>query len=140
MKKKIITGAMTVFIMISSMASFAQQDKKVEKARKNVSDAKKDLKAAKIDSIADYEKFVTQANMSISENKKVIAGLKLKEISNNKIERESYNNKVLALEMKNDVLEKRIKNAQHSNTNLWERFKLNFNRDMQKLGEDLKRI
>jgi hypothetical protein len=140
MKKKILTSVIAAIIMMAGLSVFAQQDKQAEKARKNVAKAEKDLKEAKLDSAADYEKFVKDAEMNISENKKVIVTLKEKKIEQNKEANDKYNKEVLALEKKNNDLEKRIKDSQHTKTNMWERFKLNFSRDMEKLGQAIKRI
>ncbi len=140
MKKNILSTVVVAIIMITGLSTFAQQDKQAEKARKKIAEGKNDLREAKMDSAADYEKFVKEAEMNISENKKGIAALKLKKAEDNKDASEKYDKKVLDLEKKNDELEKRIKDSQHTKTNLWERFKLGFNRDMNKLGRAIKSI
>jgi hypothetical protein len=119
-------------------ASSFGQDKQVQKARTKVTKAKQDLKEAKIDSAEDYNKFVHQAELNIKQNKDAIGRLKTKEMNEHKDDHNLYNKKVMDLEAKNDRLERRIKDSHHTKTNGWERFKLNFNRDMQKLGEDIK--
>jgi hypothetical protein len=139
MQKKLLASSIIAFSMVVGLSASAQ-DKDVQKARKHVAEAKKDLKEAKIDSAEDYRKFVEKADQSISQNKKIIAGLRSKANDKNKAEQEKYNKRILALESKNDELAKRIKDSRHTKTNSWERFKLDFNRDVQKLGEDIKRI
>jgi peptidoglycan hydrolase CwlO-like protein len=140
MKKKLLTHIIAYLLIISSVPVFAQQDKQAEKARKDLVKAHKDLKEAKIDSAADYEKFVNQAELSITENKKQIALLKTKNADESKEVADKYNDDIAALEKRNDELEKRIKEASHTKTNMWQRFKLNFNRDINKLGDAIKRI
>lgn len=140
MKKSFVTIVITFLLIISSVVVFAQQDKQAEKARKDLVKAQQDLKEAKIDSAADYEKFVNQAELSITENKKQIALLKTKNADQSKEVSDKYNDNITALEKRNDDLEKRIKEASHTKTNMWERFKLNFTRDINKLGDAIKRI
>lgn len=140
MKKKILSTAIVAIIMMAGLHTFAQQDKQAEKARKKIAEGKKELTEAKMDSAADYEKFVKEAEMNISENKKQIEVLKEKKIDNNKEENEKYHKKVLAIEKKNDELQKMIKDSQHTKTSMWVRFKLKFNRDLSKLGQAIKNI
>ncbi|MFM9909176.1 MAG: hypothetical protein ACKVOW_07505 [Chitinophagaceae bacterium] len=140
MKKNILSTAMVAIIMMAGLSTFAQQDKQAEKARKKIAEGKKDLREAKLDSAADYEKFVKEAEMSISENKKEIAILKEKKIESNASENEKYHKKVITLEKQNNELQKRIKDSEHTKTSMWERFKVKFNRDLKNLGRAIKNI
>ncbi len=140
MKKKLLTSGIAAIIMMLGLSVFAQQDKQVKKARKNVIKAQKNLREAKLDSAADYQKFVNTAELNITENKNIIATLKLKKADKSKNVNDEYNREILDLEKKNNDLENRIKASQHTKTNMWERFKLNFSRDMEKLGQAIKRI
>jgi len=131
---------MAVVLLMVGTSAMAQEDKDAKKAREKIAEGQKDLKEAKIDSAADYQKFVKDAQKDISDNKSEIAKLKAKQVKDNKDDQEAYSKKVLALERENDGLEKRINDSQHTKTNMWEKFKMEFNRDMKKLGEDIKRI
>ena len=140
MKTRILAGTLAVMLMMVGTSVMAQEDKDAKKAREKIADGQKDLKEAKIDSAADYQKFVKDAQKDIYDNKGEIAKLKAKQAKDNKNDQEEYSKKVLALERDNDMLEKRINGSEHTKTNMWEKFKKDFNHDMKKLGEDIKRI
>jgi hypothetical protein len=137
---KVLIGSIAVLMMISAIPASAQQDKDAKKAREKMASAQKDLKEAKIDSAADYQKFIKESKMDISENKAEISKLRAKQLGDKKDDQDEYSKKVLALEKTNDELEKRLDGSEHTKTNMWERFKIEFNRDMKKLGEDIKKI
>lgn len=140
MKKNILSSAIVAIILMAGLSTFAQQDKQAEKARKKIAEGKNDLREAKMDSAADYEKFVKEAELNINENKKQIEILKGKKVENKTEANEKYHKKLLALEKKNNELQKRIQDSQHTKTSMWERFKLKFNRDVSKLGQAIKNI
>lgn len=136
MNKKILTPAFIGLIALTVLNVFGQ----TEKATAKVTSAQNNLKEAKIDSAEDYQKFINDAQMNIMENKKLIASLKLKKTSDSEKANKKYNKKVLALEKTNNNLEKEINGSEHTKTDSWARFKLNFNRNREKLGQDIKNI
>ena len=140
MKKKILTMAITGVISIVSLTAFGQENKKATEARKDVAEAQQDLRKAKTDSAADYQKFRKEAEIKISENQKKIDLLKTKKISEGKEVKEKYDMKVLALEQKNNELQKDIVASAHTETNMWSSFKREFNHDMDELGQAIKDI
>lgn len=139
-KMKTLISTIVAIIMMAGLTVNAQQDKKVVKAKKNVAKAQQDLKDAKIKSSVDYKKFVHDAKMNIAENKKTIAILKLRKAQESKEDNEKYSKKIMVLEKKNNDLEMKIKTTDHTNTNIWERYKLKFDTDMQKLVREIKEI
>ena len=70
-KKQILKTALTVFIALTSVAAFSQENKQAANARK-------ELREAKIDSAEDFNRFKKQAEATIEENKKKIKELKSK--------------------------------------------------------------
>ena len=80
MKNKIVTIAITGVIATMGFSVSAQQDKKAEKARKELAGAKQDLKEAKIDSAVDFHRFKKEAELQIGENQKKIDIIVLEEI------------------------------------------------------------
>ncbi len=138
MKKIILKCAVTGFMVVTSLTSFAQQDKKAEKARKNVAEAQKDLTEAKTDSAVDFQNFKKDAETKISENKSKIAELKAKKSSDSKEVKKKYDKKVVALEKKNDDLKMKIEGCGNTKTSKWASFKREFNYDMDELGHSIK--
>ncbi len=138
-----ITGALTAL----SVTAFAQQDKKVAKAKKEVVEAEKDLTKAKIelteatkDSAADYQRFRNETAQKISENDKKIAELKAKRADEIKEDKAKYDAKVVALEQKNNELKRKAEGSETVKTSAWTSFKREFNHDMDELGKALKDI
>jgi antitoxin component YwqK of YwqJK toxin-antitoxin module len=137
-----MTIGIAVLMIVSGFATFAQEDKKaaearkdVEKAEKSMKHAKAHLREAKIDSAADYKAFRTSAELKIADNKTQIAKLKSKKSNDTKEVKEKYDDKVLALETKNDDLRKRIETSDNTKTGSWSAFKREFNHDMTELGQ-----
>ena len=133
MKNKILTFAITGVIAMVSLSATAQEDKKAAAARK-------ELKEAKIDSAADFQKFRKESETKISENQKKIAELKAKKSNDTQEIRKKYNEKVGALEAKNNALKKKIKYADDTKTSMWTSFKRGFNNDMKELEAAIKSI
>ena len=140
MKNTIRTLSMIATLIFAGLTAFGQQNKKAEKARKDEATAQNNLRLAKIDSAADFQKFKEQAEMKISENEKRIIELKTNKIIKSKEANIKYDNKVLALELKNEELKKKIVEADDTKTDMWSSFKTMFNNDMEKLGEAIKGI
>jgi len=125
--------------MISITAN-AQQDKKSEKARKDIAEAKEDLRLAKIDSVEDYQKFRSDAEAKISQNQLRIKELKEQKMSDNEDVKEKYQKKVFVLEEKNNALKKKIEESDKTKSSTWSSFKKEFNHDMEQLGKAFKDI
>ena len=75
MKTKILAFTLTSVLVAASLVTFAHDDKK---AKKDLSEVNKDLKEAKTDSAADYQKFKASSETKIRENQMQIATLKSK--------------------------------------------------------------
>jgi len=146
MKKLISPMVAIAFVAITAAASYAQNvDKKSEKARENilegkkdVIDAKLDLKAAQKDSVADYQKFKKESEKKIQNNEKSIAALKAKVSKTNSKEKAGYEKKLGVLEQKNATLKKRLEDYNTKGQTKWTTFKLKFDSDIEELGKELK--
>jgi hypothetical protein len=133
MKNRILAFAITGVIAMISLSATAQQSKKATKARK-------ELASAKIDSAADFHKFKKESEIKIKENQTKIAELKARKSNDTKDIREKYDKKVAALEVQNNEMKKKIKNADDTKTSMWVSFKVGFNHDMQELEAAIKKI
>ena len=125
---------LTAAIAVSGLSASGQQNKKAAEARKDITKGQKDLKEAKADSAADYQKFKKEAEIKIKENEKKIAELKTKNNEDNKEAKEKYDQKVAALERKNNEMKKRIEGSGSTKSSMWSAFKSEFNHDMDELG------
>ena len=133
MKNKILAFAITGVIAMISLSTAAQENKKA-------ADARKDLKEAKTDSAADFQKFKKESEIKISENQNKIAELKAKKSTDTKEIKKKYDEKVLALEEKNNALKRKIKTADDTKTDMWTSFKHGVNHDMEELETAIKGI
>ncbi len=137
---KLTTIVLVLASLSISSATHAQQNKDAEKAREKMAKAQKQLNTAIEDSTADYTAFVTSATQRIAENKTEIAALKqIKQDADDKTKAQ-YQKKLAVLETENNKLEQKIKDSKNTMTTLWQHFKANFNRDMNKLGAAIKSI
>ena len=141
MKNKILTVVLSLILGAVSLTAIAQEDKKAAEARKDVAEANKDvieaqqdLREAKIDSAADFQEFKKASELKIAENQKQITALKNKKSKETKAVRAKYDEKVLALDHKNNALKMQIRGSDKTKTSKWTSFKSEFNHDMNELG------
>lgn len=140
MKKTILTLTVTGVMVAASLNTYGQENRQAEKARKDVAESQQDLREAKIDSAADYQKFKKDAEIKINDNQKRIVELKRRKANDNKEVNDKYNKDVLAIEKKNNELNKRIEGSGNTKSNMWNSFKNEFNHDMNELGLAFKDI
>jgi predicted RNase H-like nuclease (RuvC/YqgF family) len=145
MKKIIFTLALTTLVggaTLSSCQSSATKvknaEKTLQKADSNVVVAKANLNATRQDSVAEYQAFKKTSEERISANEKSITDFKAK-MANDKKEFKAKNEKHLtSLEQKNNDMKMRLENYKDEGQIKWLTFKNGFNRDMDKLGNDIK--
>jgi hypothetical protein len=140
MKKTILKVAVTCIMVTVSLTTFAQQNKKAAKERKDIAKAEKNLGEAKADSAADFNAFKKDAETKIAENQNKIAELKLKKTSDNMEVKEKYDKKVLTLEKKNNDLKLKIDQCADTKTSKWSAFKREFTHDIDELGHAIRDI
>jgi|SRR5579859_4599482 len=138
MKNRILAFALTGAIAMVGLSAIAQENKKASNARKEVASSKRDLKEAKIDSAADFQRFKKEAEVKIRENQMKITELKAKKSDDSREIRQKYDKKVLALEQKNNELRSKIKKSDGTKPDMWTSFKREFNHDMEELGRAFK--
>jgi uncharacterized protein HemX len=124
MRKLILTMAVAGLGLGTVTTTFGQQStKRTENSKQDTS---------------DFQKFKRESEMKISDNKRKIAELKTRKKKESIEVQEKYDKKVMALEQKNNDLEKRIKGYNNSDSGKWESFKREYNHDMDELGKALK--
>lgn len=142
--KKSITA---VILFLSGVMIFGCQstEKKVENAeyrlqnaKLEVVQAKKNLEETIQDSLIAYQKFKSKSEEIILVHEKRIAELKAL-LENEKIEnRAEFEKKLSALEQKNIDLKKKLANYRNDEQKQWDSFRSEFIRDMEELGNALR--
>lgn len=112
----------------------------VSTAKKNAEKAQKRLREANIDSADNFQEFKDNAELSIFEFQKTIDELKTQKWTDDKVTIEKYYSRVMALEIRNNNLKKKIENSLHIKTNKWAVFKHEFNEDMRNLEYAIRNI
>ena len=146
MKKIFLPIAVTLLMASSVLTSYGQEiDRKSEKAREDLKEAKldeiaakKDLKEAQKDSAAEYQQFKIDENKKIQNNDNSIADFKARIAKKKKENRAQYEKKLAVLEQKNTDLKKRLVDFKDNGKDNWAAFKREFNHDMDQLGKSIK--
>ena len=137
--------AMTM-LAIAFLSSCTSNTDKLEAANKEVAEAKEELAEARADAreirimVANEEEwraFKADAEIKIQANEKRIEELREKMKKPGKTFDEMYRKNIDALEERNRDLRKRV-GYYESNQSDWDKFKREFNHDMDELGKALK--
>ena len=153
MRKVILNLALAAGMVMAISSSYAQEPNKksadaredlneaqkdVVEAKKDVVEAKSDLKEAQQDSVADYQKYKKDAELKIKSNEKRIAELNAEFLKMDANDRAANQKKVGELEQKNNNLKKKLAEAKYEGPDEWSLFKIDFNKEMDKLAKSLK--
>ena len=127
-------------MVAGSLLTFAQDEKKEKEVRKDLSQGNKDLREARTDSAADYQKFKMASETKIRNNQMEIATLKAKKWTDTKEVKERYDKRVNTLEQMNDDLKIKMNGSNKVKTSEWALFKRGVNLDMDELTLAIKDI
>jgi exonuclease VII large subunit len=148
MKKTMFMLAISAAAILTVTNGCKSNSEKVEDAQTNVQDAKADLKTVLKDSLTDAQKASNEAEWKIFRNESQAKiknnDVRIKELkSKMKNEKGSSismsNRKIDSLEVKNNELVARMDNFDRGKSD-WETFKLEFNRDLNGVGESLSKF
>jgi len=140
------TTAAILFVTIALMSGCMSSDQKKNDAKNRVTDARDKLEIAKNNenvvaqkaaTADEIETFKLESELKIKHNEVSIAELKLKMNNPGSSLDEVTAKKIDSLEIRNKNLKTRIDSCGKTRTD-WERFKRDFNRDMDELGRSLK--
>jgi hypothetical protein len=123
---------------LSTLQGVSQTPIEKIEVRRDTLSAQRIWSQAKIDSATDYIQFKNIADQQLRENRASITLLKEKKHSTSQTEQNTYANSVNKLELKNQQLEKKIKESATTRTAQWTAFKFEFNHDMEELGKSIK--
>lgn len=139
MKKSILVLAVSsLLISGAGLSSCSSPAEKVENAEGEVTEAKEDLKEAKEDYLLEVETFRKETAEKVALNNQSIAEFKARKALDKKEAKAEYDKKVKALEQKNTDMQKRLDDYQIDGKDNWEKFKIEYNHDMDELGKAFK--
>jgi hypothetical protein len=132
MKNKIF-----VFVVVGCMAGLFLTgcDKKSEQ---KVEGAKQELKDAKADYLAEWQKFKIESEAQIKANEDRIDAYQEKMEKAGHKAKANYKEAIAELKQKNRELKKKLDEYEDQGESKWQEFKTNFNRDMDKVGNTMK--
>ena len=136
--KNVIALAVWALIACTAFISCTSPAKKVENAQENVEDANKALEKANQEYLADIEKYRVETNEKIIANEKSLLEFKIQVANEKKEVKAEYNRKIAELEAKNANMKRNMDEYKPDGKDNWENFKLEFNRDMNELGDALR--
>lgn len=129
-----------VFGMSNCKNSPADKAQKVENAQEDLNTAEQNLQKAVLDSTNEYDRYKMASEAKLKENDLKIAQLKANLKSDKAEIRTKYENELVALENKNAKLKTSIADYKETDKNKWEKFKTNFNHDLDELGQSISRM
>lgn len=129
-----------IFGMSNCKNSPSDKAQKVENAQEDLNIAEKNLQKAVLDSTNEYDRYKMDSESKLKENDLKIAQLKANLKSDKAEIRTKYENELVALENKNAKLKTSIADYKETDKNKWEKFKTNFNHDLDELGQSISRM
>ena len=123
--------------MTSCNNSPTAKEEDVQEATQDLIDAEADLEQAEYDSISDFNTFKESIQLKLVENQNVIDDLKLKITSKGKVERDIDEVEINKLEKRNTDLRLKIENYEQGPEQKWELFKVDFNNELDNLGQSI---
>jgi len=138
MKKTIVTLSSISFIVAGLLSSCESPSQKVVDAEKNKIEANEELAEANQEYIADVEQYKRETAEKINENNRIIEEFKARKDIEKKEARDEYLKEVARLEQKNSDMRKGMEEYKLEGKENWEKFKTEFNRDMEELGKSFK--
>jgi len=138
MKKTILLITSSALLFAGMLTSCYSSAEKVENAQDNVAEANKDLNIANQEYLADIEAYKKEATARIDANNQSIAEFN-KRIESKKLDAKiDYQKKIAELDQKNSDLKKKLDNYKADGKDNWEKFKEEFSRDVENIGQAFK--
>jgi ABC-type Fe3+-citrate transport system substrate-binding protein len=140
MKKSIAVFALLTFIFTTVITSCnnTSDTQKVEEAKVEVNEANKDLDEANKEYLADILNYKSETEAKIAANEASIADFNLRIVKQKKAAQVEYKEKIAKLEMKNTDMKKKLADYKSEGKENLDKFKSEFNADMEELGQALK--
>ena len=140
MKNSILTFAVLTCLAGGLLTRCNTSAQKVENAQNNVDAAESDLDEANQEYLAEIENYRKEAAEKLAANNQSIADFNNR-MENEKAEvRADYKRKIAVIEKKNTDLKKKLDDYKAEGKEQWEKFKSEFGRDMDELGQAFKNL
>lgn len=139
MKKSIVT--ITVLVLLAGAIYLISRNsaaENVDNAEDKVMEAQMNLDKANIAYLADMEVYRQENAAKIESNNRSIAAFHARVASEKAETRADYQRKIAELEQMNTDMKKRVDEYKADGKDNWEKFKVEFNRDMDELGNAFK--
>jgi hypothetical protein len=140
MKKSILICTASIFMAAVVFTSCQSSSEKVEDATIDLLEAERDLDKAAQEYLTDLENFRKEAAKKIAVNEKSIADFKARIELEKKEVSSDYRKKINELEEKNTDMKKTMDDYKAEGKESWEKFKSEFNKDMDKLVKALQEL
>jgi len=138
MKKTVLVVAIAMFLISSVFTACKSNEQKVEDAQDKVENANSDLDDANLEYYKEIEAYRKETADKIAANEQITIEFN-KRIELEKLDAQAeYKLKIKELEQQNTDLEKRMADYKESGKENWEKFKKEFNKDMEELGKAFK--
>lgn len=134
MKKSIFAMATATLIMSVAFTSCNTSSQKVENAENNVIEANEDLDKANQEYLDEIESYRRETADKIAANNKSIEEFNARIENEKEQARAEYRKEIAALEQKNSDMKKKMDDYKAEGKDKWEKFKTEFSRDMDELG------
>jgi len=131
-----------VIVLFNGCKSPAEDNEttNTEDINENLVEAKESLDEAKKEYVLRYQAFKLESDNKIAENEKVIAELKAKAKMESNAAKRDFEKELTVLEQKNQSLKEKMSYYKDEGDDEWESFKMEFNQDMDSLGQALKNL
>ncbi len=142
MKKTILILTTSVFMSGLVLTSCDNTDNtaKVENSQEKVADAQEDLAKANEDYSEDVEAYKRDIYARIDANERLIDELKEKKKYEKGETKEAFKARIEKLKDRNRELRKKLDDYKQTDKGNWEKFKEEFNHDMDEFGQSFKDI
>lgn len=134
MKKSIFAMATAILIMSVAFTSCNTSSQKVENAENNVIEANEDLDKANQEYLDEIESYRRETADKIAANNRSIEEFNARIENEKEQARAEYRKEIAALEQKNSDMKKKMDDYKAEGKDKWEKFKTEFSRDMDELG------
>jgi hypothetical protein len=138
MKKSRVTLTALLLVVGAIAISCNTPSEKVAIAKSNVLKANDALDRANEEYVADIERYRQETADKVAANQKSIEEFNARIENDKKEARADYKKKIAGLEQKNTDMKKRMDDYKADGKNNWDKFKTEFNHDMEEIGKSLK--
>lgn len=138
MKKLMMTLTVATMLIGTIITSCNTAAKDVEKSKDAVVKAADDLNKAQQAYLLDVQNYRKEIMIKIDDNKVTIANFKIRMKDEKDDIKSIYKNQIALLEQRNDDMKVKLDAYQVDKKDDWDKFKIEFNHDMDELGKAFK--